>query len=223
MRKIRTCEVCGKTGYAGEVIYIKKRIYLCKKHSHQYWRFGETLDNNPLTIMDKNEIIICDNFAKLILLNNNQTIRHEVILDIESLEIVKDIKWSFSGIYAKCDKSRYGKRFMHEFILEKKNDKDVIDHINKNKLDNRKENLRICTNQQNLFNSKLAKNNTSGYTGVRWNGFSWVAYIKYNNKRINLGSFDNIEDAIRERLKFEKEYFNDFAPQKHLFEQYGIL
>ena len=50
----------------------------------------------------------------------------------------------------------------------------------------------------------------------------WVARLKYNYKNYYLGGYENKEDAIIARLKAEKEYFKEDAPQRHLFEQYGI-
>lgn len=72
------------------------------------------------------------------------------------------------------------------------------DHINRNKLDNRRENLRWCTASENRFNTPLRKDNTSGYRGVIWNRFvkKWVAQIRQGKKRIYLGAFDKKEDAI---------------------------
>ena len=98
------------------------------------------------------------------------------------------------------------------------------DHINRNPLDNRKLNLRPCNLFQNAMNSSIMSNNTSGITGVNWhkNEQKWVARIQYYNNRILLGYFNNKDDAIKARLKAEKEYFGEFAPQRNLFEQYGV-
>lgn len=99
------------------------------------------------------------------------------------------------------------------------------DHHNRNKLDNRKDNLYICTQQENCRNKSLHKNNTSGVTGVNWNSSTnnWVARINDDNKRrIYLGCYNDKEDAIRVRLQAELEYYGDFAPQRHLFKQYNI-
>ena len=67
-------------------------------------------------------------------------------------------------------------------------------------------------------------NNKSGVTGVCWNkrDSKWTAYIKTSETNLRLGSFVNIKDAIITRLKAEQKYYGDFAPQKHLYEQYGI-
>ena len=99
-----------------------------------------------------------------------------------------------------------------------------IDHINRNPLDNRKENLRVVTHIQNMQNVGIKKNNSSGVIGVRKRdeNDTWRAYIKYNKKTINLGTFQTKEDAVIARLNAENKYLKEFAPQKHLFEQYGI-
>ena len=51
----------------------------------------------------------------------------------------------------------------------------------------------------------------------------WIAYITVNKKRMHLGSFSDKEDAIKARLQAEAKYFKEFAPQRHLFKQYGVL
>lgn len=99
------------------------------------------------------------------------------------------------------------------------------DHHNRNKLDNRRENLIPCTQQENSRNHTIQKNNTSGITGVNFSKSAngWVARINDNNGcRMYLGCFTDKNDAIKTRLKAEKQYYGEFAPQKHLFEQYGI-
>ena len=111
--------------------------------------------------------------------------------------------------------------FFHKIITNY----ELVDHKNQNKLDNRKENLRPCTQSQNMQNVRRKINNTSGIIGVTYYKKSkkWVARINpTKGNRIFLGQFANKEDAIIARLKAEKEYYKEFAPQKHLFEKYGI-
>lgn len=99
------------------------------------------------------------------------------------------------------------------------------DHKNRNPLDNRRENLRAASQKENVRNKTIQKNNQSGFIGVSYmkNIDRWIARIICDGKRIHLGTFKNKEDAIKERLKAEKKYFGDFAPQQHLFEQYEII
>lgn len=98
------------------------------------------------------------------------------------------------------------------------------DHHNRNKKDNRVENLVPCTIRENNRNKSLQANNKSGVAGVSWHKASqkWRARIVTEVGEQYLGVFVNKEDAIRVRLQAEKKYFGDFAPQKHLYEQYGI-
>jgi len=90
---------------------------------------------------------------------------------------------------------------------------DFVDHINRNPLDNRIDNLRVLTPQQNAWNRGPAKNSISGYVGVYPSGKKWVARIYVDDKTIHLGTFDNKEDAARKR---------DVATKKH-YGGYGYL
>ena len=84
-----------------------------------------------------------------------------------------------------------------------------IDHINRNPSDNRLVNLRDVTQKQNQQNASKSSSNTSGHTGVYWNKqrSKWVAHIKHNYKRIYLGYFTDIEDAITARKAGELKYW----------------
>ena len=86
---------------------------------------------------------------------------------------------------------------------------DQIDHINRNRSDNRIANLREVTNKQNMQNAGKSSNNTSGHTGVRWYRWAskWLAHIKHNYKQIHLGYFDDLEEAIAARKAGELKYW----------------
>ncbi len=88
-----------------------------------------------------------------------------------------------------------------------------IDHIDRNPGNNRIENLRLADQKQNCQNNKISKNNTSGYNGVYWHKLAkkWMAYIKVNRKRIHLGLYENIADAVKARSDYEaKLNWNNF-------------
>ena len=101
---------------------------------------------------------------------------------------------------------------LHRIIMGDPEDL-VVDHINGDPLDNRKDNLRVVTVQQNNMNQGINKNNKSGVAGVSWNknANKWVAQISYKNKLIHLGCFDNLADAAKARKDAEKEYFGELA------------
>ena len=102
---------------------------------------------------------------------------------------------------------------------------EVIDHKDRNPSNNHKSNLRFCTAQENSRNVSLSSRNSSGFLGVYWKEKKkhWEASIKIDGKDKYLGSFKNKDDAIKARLLGEKEYYGEFAPQRNLFEQYGIV
>ena len=88
-----------------------------------------------------------------------------------------------------------------------------VDHIYHNKLDNRKEFLRVVITQQNCSNQKTNINNTSGRTGVYYNlaTSKWMSCIGYNNQLIYLGLFDDFNEAVRIRKEAEEKYFGDYS------------
>ena len=97
---------------------------------------------------------------------------------------------------------------MHRWIINAPKG-TYVDHINHNCCDNRKENLRIVTNAQNLRNGQLRPNNKSGCKGVFMSNRDkvWIAGIKVNYKPIYLGKFKNFEDAVAARKAAEKKYW----------------
>lgn len=94
------------------------------------------------------------------------------------------------------------------FLLTKSYLPDLIDHIDRDKLNNHPDNLRESDKRLNAFNSGLRKDNTSGYKGVSFSKSNnkWWAYIWLYGKRISGGYHNKIDDAIDARLQLEKEY-----------------
>jgi hypothetical protein len=85
-----------------------------------------------------------------------------------------------------------------------------VDHINHNRTDNRKKNLRVVTTQQNTMNM-LPK--TDKYPGVYWEEDKkrWRAMIKYNYKLIPLGRYKTFEEAKQKRIEAELKYFGEYG------------
>jgi hypothetical protein len=90
---------------------------------------------------------------------------------------------------------------------------EYVDHINGNVLDNRKSNLRICTNAENCRNTGPYKNNKSGYRGVSWHkrDKEWRAQIKHNGKVIWISAHKDKEEAARARDTKALELQGEFA------------
>lgn len=122
-------------------------------------------------------------------------------------------------VFAFCNNAKLS---LHRFLLNA-GDEDIVDHINHDETDNRKSNLRLCSTQENTRNKSLPINNKSGIIGVcqEANGH-WRSYITIDDKNYKFYNGTDREEAIRRRLYAESVYFGSFAPQKHLFSQYGI-
>lgn len=142
--------------------------------------------------------------------------------DLEDYDIIKDYCWYIDkNGYVTSNNERHPIR-MHRLILGVKDRKVIVDHIYHVKYDNRKSQLRLCTNTENVRNASLSKNNTSGVTGVHFDTEKqkWAATIKVNRKTIFLGRFDSIEDAAKCRQVAQDKYFGKFSykenPKKEL-------
>lgn len=89
----------------------------------------------------------------------------------------------------------------------------LVDHIDRNKGNNRIDNLRLATSSQNLMNQGLSKANTSGVKGVVFDKGrgKYAARIKVNQKTINLGRFETISDAKSAYEEASKKYHGDYG------------
>lgn len=89
------------------------------------------------------------------------------------------------------------------------------DHIDLDRQNNRIANLREATSSQNIANTRRRQRNTSGVKGVYWSRIrrKWIAQIGYQKRVLNLGGFDNIEEARRARVAAEIRLFGDFRCQ----------
>ena len=143
-------------------------------------------------------------------------------IDLEDFEKIHEYRWYLTkrGYWGAYNPKTKKKIMLHKFLCP--TDSYSVDHVNHNKNDNRKKNLRPASALENNRNRQISHTNKSGFIGVSHNGSSWIAHININNKTKHLGSFKKKEDAIKARLEVEAKYFGEFAPQRHLFEQYGI-
>lgn len=114
-------------------------------------------------------------------------------------------------------KNRKGKTFtVHRLVanafIDNPENKNCVDHINNNKLDNRVENLRWATESENQHNKSMHLNNTSGYKGVYYKASNrWCAEITINYKKIFIGCFKTKEEAISARKEYANEFFGEYT------------
>lgn len=104
---------------------------------------------------------------------------------------------------------------MHRMVLQDASIKMHIDHINGDRLDNRRENLRVCTASQNSMNRGAQANNSSGYKGVIFdkNRVKWRAEICHGGKRLYLGRYNTAEEAAIAYNAAALKYHGEFAYQ----------
>lgn len=201
--KEHKCDICGRE------LRSKIRIHgytLCTKHYHQYKKYGKFLDNNPRTLLDKNEFHINENITYIDLYNKDLEVIGQTMIDTEDLEKVRYIKWklSNSGYVMNTPKYKGNNKYMSRIILDTD---QFVDHINHNKLDNRKSNLRIVTRSQNQMNVN--------YKGVyKLNNGKYSAKIKLNQKQIHLGVYIFEEEAYYARWYAEIILFKEYRYHK---------
>lgn len=137
-------------------------------------------------------------------------------IDTSNYDVVKDYCWRIDKHGYVVANGRDGKNKivrLHRIIMCVSDKGVLVDHKNWNKLDNRKYNLRVATKSQNNINIKKKSNNTTGYTGVCFNKRiqKYNARISKNGKRLFLGYFDTIDDAINARHKAELEIHGEWS------------
>lgn len=200
-----------------------KKCLLCNKeflkkytHSKKYWSTAKycstrcgRLSNNPAKL-PPNSFFIIDGVVYIETSKKNKYFTLKVNLDdYQNNKIISSSRWSL-------DKNGYGengisingkniKRKLHWEVLGRKTGY-IIDHINGDILDNRKENLRHLTHRQNIRNRKIT--NKIGINGSILLKRGIKVVIKDNNsKLITIGIFKNRDDAIKARINAEKKYW----------------
>lgn len=150
--------------------------------------------------------------------------KFDFLIDEEDIEMCKPYTWVlhqyahksgteyFYGQQAKCKSG--GGVLLQRFLMSEPKGL-VVDHINHNTLDNRRSNLRVCENRENIRNAKLLNTNTtSGYKGVTWDKHSrkWMANIRVDYHKKTLGYFNTPEEAAKCRQAAELKYFGEYTP-----------
>lgn len=161
------------------------------------------------SIFDKNDYEECEGYYKVYFTNDDRF----AIISKESFDVVSKYKWHIRPDgYVETKNKEKENILLHRLVTNFQY--PIVDHINRNKLDNRLNNLRCVTTSQNQMNKSIQKNNTSGITGVSWdkNRNKWHVMISVNHKNINLGRFDSLEEARKVRRKAEKIYHKEYSP-----------
>ena len=204
------CNICKVEGCTNKVV----AKGLCSKHYNQLRRYGKIF---KYTCRDKiNHIEILEDHAEIYLIDINNEVCGKALIDLEDVDKVRNIKCHRSDLQRNtyyCMSNNKTWRRLHRLIMNVTDPNIFVDHINHNELDNRKSNLRICTNQENIRNCITPKNNKSGYKGIYWakDKNKWTVQITLNNKTKYIGRYEKLEDAIAARKEATKKYYGEFA------------
>lgn len=208
------CRKCGQE-FPNE-----RRAALCRDCNREYqrqWRAMRRAAGKPLRNEVKREprpIKIDGDVAFVPLTKGLQA-----TIDADCAHLVSGWDWSAqsdrSGPYAKRSIYEDGKckvLMMHRVILPVSQGMQV-DHINGDRLDNRRANLREATHSENARNRGIGKNNKSGIKGVRWCPVlcKWMSWITVDGKRTYLGSFHDLEGAAKAYANASREMHGEFG------------
>lgn len=137
--------------------------------------------------------------------------------------VVNDNVFEYLVTKVRTEKNERIHKKYHIMLMENKikqykseNDYDkqiIVDHINGDTTDDRKDNLRVRTQSENNMNKVIQCNNTSGIVGVFWHSRDkiWNPRVSINGKQINLGSYYYLRNAVKSRMKAERQYFGEHA------------
>lgn len=145
-------------------------------------------------------------------------------VDDEDYEYLSQFKWhnnpktgAVSKMFKDGDNRRQGRRslkIMHRIIMNAPKGVEV-DHKNRNKLDNRRSNLRLTTRSQNGMNTKHLSHNKSGVKGVFFERGKWRVHIKVKGQKRHYSSYNSFEEAVEARRKLALEMHGEFAYENH--------
>ena len=152
----------------------------------------------------------------------------EFYFDLEDYDLIKDYCWFLDNkgyVISRNILNNEEHIYLHKLLFPYS---EEVDHLSHKPNDNRKENLRPVSHNENMFNKCIYNNNTSGVTGVTWHKRmnKWRVSITVNKKPIHLGYFDkeDFDKAVKIRKQAEEKYFGkysydnsiDFADRKEI-------
>lgn len=164
---------------------------------------------------DRKEILIQEGHAMVPLHGRGGIFHGWTIVDIADVEKVRDIAWTLDprGYVAGRPPGFKSSTTLHRWLIfDGAKGKEVVDHADGDRLNNRRSNLRVCSSAENAKNTRLGQNNTSGAKGVSLdvNG-KWRARIWKDRKEIRIGTFDTIEESAAAYDKAASELHGEFA------------
>lgn len=147
--------------------------------------------------------------TKFIMLTGKHGEGTVALVDDEDFEQINRFSWYVGNGYARSG-SRENMLHMHRLIMKPSNDK-VVDHIDGDRLNNKRSNLRICTQKENLKNRKKQKDSGNTYKGVKYKKGKYECSIIVENKFIFIGIFEDEIHAVNAYNYYSEIYFGNFS------------
>lgn len=199
-RELHFCVTCGKPAESR----FQGGEWYCNLHWQRMSRYGTT-DNPPRE--SKNTFTV-DSGLLYIRTTQGETI----VVDSDDAPALRQYSWCVSKTGYAVARINGKVIKLHRYLLNP-SPKLVVDHINGNKLDNRRENLRVCQQSRNSKNVSIKPSNTSGFPGIRkLPDGKFNVRITVDRKGMHVGNFETIEQAIAARIKAESEHYGEYAP-----------
>lgn len=206
-RQTKKCSICDNPLYAKG---------LCLSHWRQLKRHGYTYKHR----LELNDYEFVGSLCRIVLTDQHGELKGHALIDASDFDKCKSIRWNYAlyrgvpYVQAAIDKGKSCVK-LHQHIMGTKGTGQMIDHINRNPLDNRKENLRFCTRGQNLCNSIGHYNRKAPYKGIheRKDNQSnpWRATIRVDGKTKHLGNFATPELAAIAYNQAAIIHYGEFA------------
>lgn len=215
------CDICGrklkkKNKYYGHI--------LCSKHMHQYLKHGKFLDNIQRTNADLNDFYIDGNDAVFNVYNQANVKICNFRIDKEDIDKIRYHKWRIGHKHIVTGSGAGNIRELSHVLLDipKEDSETIVDHIDGNPRNNKKNNLRICTQQNNICNKAFMSNNTLGFIGVSYDKARdrFSPEIRKDFKRYHLGRYKTLKEAVYVRYYAEGMFFGEFCNEEEHLKKY---
>lgn len=214
-KEIRICKVCGKLCGDKPHEFING---MCSKHYNQIKKFGKTLDTNPRTVFDPNEIRVLDEYSEIDTYDEFGNVLNTFKIDTEDIPLLNTYKWRtvLKGkqkspylVTGHAGKQGSGMIYFHRLIMGSPNSE--IDHINRDSTDNRKANLRESFRQQQVVNTRVRCDNNLGIKGVYYikRTNKYRAEIQFGTKHVYSPSFQTLAEAAYMRYLLEQFFYKE--------------